>query len=195
MKSVLAFITLMLFSPPVYFYFLWKFLPFWQRHREGYFYLMAFFTVAVITPPLWLLYQGTAEYAVCFPLPMHIAGLGLIIFAAGIFFRAAGKITLPVRMFLPFFKKDIAVELKTDGIYGIIRHPMYASPYPFIAGAFLVVGHPLLIVLFLYWATTCPWFCRQEEKHLREIVGSRQYDAYARKVPMLVPWVRRKPRC
>jgi len=76
------------------------------------------------------------------------------------------------------------------GPYGIVRHPIYsgitlasvgtavlrATPGAWIGVALLTIG----------------WYvkARLEERFLREELGTGNYDAYARRVPMLVPFTR-----
>lgn len=74
------------------------------------------------------------------------------------------------------------------GPYGIVRHPIYTgllaaslatmvergSPQAVLGAALLVIG---------YWMKA-----RLEERFLREQLGAADYDAYARRVPMLVPF-------
>ena len=76
------------------------------------------------------------------------------------------------------------------GPYGIVRHPIYsgitltavstaalrATPGAWIGVALLTIG----------------WYvkARLEERFLREELGPDNYDAYARRVPMLVPFTR-----
>src|SRR6478609_12238050 len=78
------------------------------------------------------------------------------------------------------------------GPYGIVRHPIYTgiilaslgvAAVRATAGAF--VGVALL---------TFGWYvkARLEERFLREQLGVAQYDAYARRVPMLLPYAIRK---
>jgi protein-S-isoprenylcysteine O-methyltransferase Ste14 len=68
------------------------------------------------------------------------------------------------------------------GPYGIVRHPIYTA----LATAFVpftpvtVLGAGLIAGGFYVKA-------RLEERFLREELGADAYDAYARRVPMLVP--------
>jgi len=75
-----------------------------------------------------------------------------------------------------------------SGPYAIVRHPIYtgillsgvasaivmATPHAYIGAALLIVG---------YWMKA-----RLEERWLREELGPQDYDAYRRRVPMLVPF-------
>jgi protein-S-isoprenylcysteine O-methyltransferase Ste14 len=75
-----------------------------------------------------------------------------------------------------------------SGPYAIVRHPIYtgillsgiasaivmATPHAYIGAALLIVA---------YWLKA-----RLEERWLREELGPQDYDAYRRRVPMLVPF-------
>ena len=75
------------------------------------------------------------------------------------------------------------------GPYGIVRHPIYADLIlatvvtVMRATLFGLVGALLMIVGFYFKA-------RLEENFLREQLGAEDYDAYRRRVPMLVPFPR-----
>lgn len=75
------------------------------------------------------------------------------------------------------------------GPYGIVRHPIYTG----LCGATIatmamrgtataIAGATLLVTG--YWMKA-----RVEERFLREQLGPADYDAYARRVPMLVPFL------
>ena len=88
------------------------------------------------------------------------------------------------------------VTLKEDhhivdtGPYGLVRHPIYtgimaaavatalerASPAGMLGAVLLIVGFALV--------------ARTEEHFLRDQLGAAAYDAYSRRVPMLVPLTR-----
>jgi protein-S-isoprenylcysteine O-methyltransferase Ste14 len=78
------------------------------------------------------------------------------------------------------------------GPYGIVRHPIYTgillasigtAGLRATAGAWLGAG-----------LMTMGWYikARLEEQFLREQLGAEQYGSYARRVPMLVPFLPRK---
>lgn len=76
------------------------------------------------------------------------------------------------------------------GPYGIVRHPIYTGiTVASIATAALraTIGAWMGTALL-----TIGWYvkARLEERFLREQLGADNYDAYARRVPMLVPFMR-----
>jgi protein-S-isoprenylcysteine O-methyltransferase Ste14 len=90
------------------------------------------------------------------------------------------------------------VRLKTDhrvvdtGPYGLVRHPIYTGII--VAGVASAVLRGTAAGLLGASLMTVSWYikARMEEQFLREQLGAKDYDAYARRVPMLVPFLKRK---
>jgi protein-S-isoprenylcysteine O-methyltransferase Ste14 len=75
------------------------------------------------------------------------------------------------------------------GPYAIVRHPIYTGILTAAIATTVEMGnlHAVLGTLFLivgYWIKA-----RQEERWLRDELGPENYDAYRRRVPMLVPFL------
>jgi len=76
------------------------------------------------------------------------------------------------------------------GPYGIVRHPIYTGIIiASVATAALRATAAAWIGVALL---TIGWYvkARLEERFLREQLGPENYDAYARRVPMLIPFMR-----
>jgi protein-S-isoprenylcysteine O-methyltransferase Ste14 len=76
------------------------------------------------------------------------------------------------------------------GPYGLVRHPIYAGV---IFSAFMMAllrASPASFVGFVLFAIGFAMTAAIEEKFLREQLGTEAYDAYSRRVPMLIPMVR-----
>jgi len=76
------------------------------------------------------------------------------------------------------------------GPYSFVRHPIYTgiglsalAAAVILGTVFAYLGAALMILGFYIKA-------RVEEQFLREELGAEAYDAYARRVPMLVPFLR-----
>lgn len=83
-------------------------------------------------------------------------------------------------------------EMVTTGIYSHIRHPQYLGFLLLTLGMnlewttfFTFLLYPVIVVLYYKLA-------RSEEKYSIEIYGDR-YREYMKKVPMLIPRLRKKP--
>lgn len=81
-------------------------------------------------------------------------------------------------------------QLVTDGLYGLVRHPIYLGSVAVWLG--IGLGIASWTTLALVPALLIPaaiWRSHLEERLLRERFG-RQYAGYRSKVPMLIPWPR-----
>ena len=88
------------------------------------------------------------------------------------------------------------VTLKEDhhvvdtGPYGLVRHPIYAGVMFAALMTALLRATPVSVAGFVLLAIGFSLTARIEERFLRQQLGPDAYDAYSRKVPMLVPLVR-----
>lgn len=75
------------------------------------------------------------------------------------------------------------------GPYGYVRHPIYTGITLASFATAAVVGTPTSLLGAVLM--TAGWYvkARLEERFLREELGFEAYDSYARRVPMLVPFV------
>ena len=121
-----------------------------------------------------------------YPLPVWAGWLGVVIGAAGlfVFWRAHADLGVNWSPTLEIREKH---ELITRGIYGVIRHPMYASQW------LLVIAQPLLlqnwIAGFLNLLVFIPFYMlrvKAEEQLMIEQFGE-QYRAYMRNVGAVLP--------
>jgi len=79
--------------------------------------------------------------------------------------------------------------LIVSGPYRFVRNPMYLSEMCALLGAFLISGYASLFCMFLLWLPMTGFVIPLEEAELRERFGREQYDAYARRVSRLLPWL------
>lgn len=119
-------------------------------------------------------------------LPTWTGWLGVLILAGGlfIFWRAHADLGLNWSPSLEIREKH---ELITRGIYGLIRHPMYASQW------LVALAQPLLlqnwIAGFLNLLAFIPFYflrVKAEEQMMLERFGE-QYRSYMRKVGGVIP--------
>jgi protein-S-isoprenylcysteine O-methyltransferase Ste14 len=81
--------------------------------------------------------------------------------------------------------------LVTDGLYGYVRHPLYAASFLIGLGICAIIGAPFftLAYLLLFWASHLPVIRREEAKLARR--WAQRHAAYRERVPALVPAPRR----
>jgi protein-S-isoprenylcysteine O-methyltransferase Ste14 len=83
-------------------------------------------------------------------------------------------------------------ELRTDGPYRLVRHPIYTGFLGLVIGGMMACGFGVWIVLL---AVAVPWLLRRvriEDAMMASQFGA-SYEAYRARVPALIPWTRRTP--
>lgn len=150
-----------------------------ERILLGLLSLGGFFIPIVYAATNWL---DFANYS----LPAWAGWLGVLLAAAAVFvfWRAHADLGVNWSPTLEIREKH---ELITRGIYGVIRHPMYASQW------LLVIAQPLLlqnwIAGFLNLLIFIPFYAlrvKAEEQLMIENFGE-QYETYIQKVGAVVP--------
>ncbi len=92
-------------------------------------------------------------------------------------------------------KLNIDDEIKSDrlvttGIYGLVRHPIYAAFLYAVTGLILISNNLYLFVLpVIYWMVLTIAMIKTEEKWLTDKFGE-SYIEYSRKVSRFVPYLR-----
>ena len=76
------------------------------------------------------------------------------------------------------------------GPYGLVRHPIYAGLMFSALMTALLRASPASLAGFVLLTTGFAMTAAIEERFLREQLGAEAYDAYSRRVPMLVPMAR-----
>jgi protein-S-isoprenylcysteine O-methyltransferase Ste14 len=77
-----------------------------------------------------------------------------------------------------------------SGPYGIVRHPIYTGLCVATLATIVLRGTGAAIAGGALMIAGYYTKARMEERFLREQLGPAQYDGYARRVPMLVPFLR-----
>ena len=80
-------------------------------------------------------------------------------------------------------------NLVTTGIYGYVRHPIYAAFLYAVTGVILILNNILLFVLpVIYWIILTIAMIKTEEKWLTDLYG-KDYLDYSKKVNRFIPKV------
>ena len=82
-------------------------------------------------------------------------------------------------------------EVVDRGPFAIVRHPVYLGLAVHMIGACLATGNWLLILGTLFVTIPAVYLRASVEEQLLRAQLGPAYDAYARRVPMLVPLSRR----
>jgi len=135
-----------------------------------------------------VLLTAVALLAVCFRgggFPIVVmAGVALMLVGAGV--ALAGAMALG-RNLTPFPKPTESAQLVRNGIYAVIRHPLYTSVIAVAIGWALVwQSWPALLAA----ATLIPFFAakaRREERWLREMFP--EYGEYEKRTRRFIPWI------
>lgn len=83
-------------------------------------------------------------------------------------------------------------RLVTDGVYRIVRNPIYSAFLFIFTGVLLLASNLYLLILpFIFWAYLTILMKFTEEKWLKEKFG-KEYISYCKKVNRVIPWFRKK---
>lgn len=94
----------------------------------------------------------------------------------------------------PYWDAAISVRrdhrVVDDGPFALVRHPVYLGLVGFLSGGALLTADPLVALVAAVVAVLVVLRARAEERFLEERLGEA-YREYERRVPMLVPRLRR----
>jgi protein-S-isoprenylcysteine O-methyltransferase Ste14 len=141
---------------------------------------------------LWDWYAGTGERPVGLWRPgPALAWSESALVVAGLAFTWWARVHLG-RLWSSTVTRKEDHRVIDSGPYGLVRHPIYTGVLLAVLAtaalrgtASAVAGTGVLIAAVYIKA-------RVEEQFLREQLGAQAYDAYSRRVPMLVPFARRR---
>lgn len=177
---VLLYGTLGMTAIPVVFLVLWSFLDYWKRRPAVFYALMVLLYVGIVagfyfSRNFWIYWYSAL------PGWVQIFGLLLVVVTGFIVKVAELDISIPVRFFYPVLKGK-PIQLSTKGLYGIVRHPMYAVFPWFVLGVFCYTSQFVLLPVFVLNLVAREWYARREEAYLKTVLGDA-YKSYMRRVP------------
>jgi len=117
------------------------------------------------------------------PDPVQIT-LGAIVLVISAFLAVAGM----VKMFVKVREKPRVVR---DGVFGVIRHPVYTSEMLLYLGLLLFSTSLAAVAIWIIGIAFLHYISRYEEKILLEHFGD-DYRQYMKDVPMYIPRLQRK---
>lgn len=80
-------------------------------------------------------------------------------------------------------------HLVTDGVYALVRNPIYSAFLSACTGALFIYGNLWLLILpVLYWLLLTVLMKCTEEKWLKSLYGA-EYEEYLRRVNRCIPWI------
>lgn len=111
--------------------------------------------------------------------PAVVTGIALAVWAVGFTFLFLGRFGLGSSFRLGTPKES--TDLRTSGLYGVSRNPMYVGVYATILASALYTMNPLVWVLGAFVVAVHHRIVLAEEEHMRTAFG-REYDEYCRRV-------------
>ena len=121
-----------------------------------------------------------------FSFPLWLRGIGLLVLLAGGAVGTLGVIALG-RNLSPFPKPKEGGFLVSNGVYGLVRHPIYSGLVLGTLGWSLVTDAPLGLFLAAALLIFFEFKSRREEKWLVETYPD--YSAYQARVRKLIPFI------
>lgn len=112
--------------------------------------------------------------------------IGILLIVCGLYLDLSAKLKSKI------FKKVEENKLITDGVYGIVRNPVYSGALLACAGAVLIANNLILLVVpVICWLYMTLSLMKTEEKWLKELYG-QEYVSYCQKVNRCIPWFPKK---
>jgi protein-S-isoprenylcysteine O-methyltransferase Ste14 len=127
-----------------------------------------------------------------FEAPAVVVGVALALWAAGFGLLFLGRFGLGSSFRIGTPKES--TSLRTGGLYGVSRNPMYLGVYATVLASVLYTMDPLVWVLGAFVVAVHHRIVLAEEEHMRTAFG-REYDEYTRRVGRYIgPIPRAAPR-
>lgn len=122
-------------------------------------------------------------------LPAAIAWTMVVLTLCGFAFAWWARLTLGA-LWSSGVTRKADHEIVRAGPYGVVRHPIYSGLLLSVVATALLRGTVAACAGAACFVIGWVVKARLEERFLRRELGEDRYDAYARRVPMLVPFMR-----
>ena len=111
---------------------------------------------------------------------------GILLIASGIYLDLSAKLKSKL------FKNVEDNKLITDGVYSIVRNPVYSGALLACTGAECITNNLILLVVpVICWLYMILFLIKTEENWLKELYG-QEYVLYCKKVNRCIPWFPKK---
>ena len=179
----LAIIVLAFEAPvPVYWLILHAPVSFWRKHIRAAFFIAVAAAWGIVDSLLYhFRFSFFRSHSSLLPALFGLALIGLDVFTLSKSEGALGGMRIVGHAELTGSR-----ELIVRGLYARVRHPRYLGMMAGVLGACLIVASPLLWRASVVWLALALLAIRAEERELRRRLGPA-YDAYAERVPALLP--------
>ncbi len=112
--------------------------------------------------------------------------IGILLIASGLYLDLSAKLKSKL------FRNVEANKLITDGVYSIVRNPVYSGALFACTGVVLIANNLiLLIVPAVCWMYMTLFLIKTEERWLKKLYGE-EYVLYCKKVNRCIPWLPKK---
>lgn len=120
-------------------------------------------------------------------IPAWSAAIGLAVYGTAVVFWLWGR-ALISPLHVRRLPDEPPLQLRRDGAFGVVRHPLYFSYLLVCAAPVILARRGVLLVTFVLCALALAVRSVLEEQRLHAQLGA-QYDEYCRTVKRLVPFV------
>jgi protein-S-isoprenylcysteine O-methyltransferase Ste14 len=110
--------------------------------------------------------------------------LGIVLLVPSAYLAISG-------LYVVFGKKRAELVVIRDGVFHVVRHPIYLSEILLYAGFLMFSISLTALVIFIIGIGLLHYISRYEEKLLIARFG-KDYERYMKEVPMWIPFVRRR---
>lgn len=112
--------------------------------------------------------------------------MGILLISSGLYLDLSAKLKSKL------FKSVEDNKLITDGVYSIVRNPVYSGALLACTGVVLIANNLILLfVPVICWLYMTLFLIKTEEKWLKELYG-QEYVLYCKKVNRCIPWFPKK---
>ncbi|MDE6231736.1 MAG: isoprenylcysteine carboxylmethyltransferase family protein [Lachnospiraceae bacterium] len=133
-----------------------------------------------------LTYKFDSKFATINVLNILFKVMGILLISSGLYLDLSAKLKSKL------FKSVEDNKLITDGVYSIVRNPVYSGALLACTGVVLIANNLiLLIVPVICWLYMTLFLIKTEEKWLKELYG-QEYVLYCKKVNRCIPWFPKK---